>query len=55
MIYICTLFERFLMFFYCTAIKVEKKEGEKIDYNKLKVKELKALLGKFVVLSLDNF
>lgn len=25
-------------------IKVEKKEGEKIDYNKLKVKELKALL-----------
>ena len=27
------------------AIKVEKKEGEKIDYNKMKVKELKTLLG----------
>lgn len=28
-----------------TALKVEKKEGEKINYNQLKVKELKKLLG----------
>jgi hypothetical protein len=25
-------------------VKIEKKEGEAVDYNKLKVKELKALL-----------
>lgn len=26
------------------ALKVEKKEGEKVDYNKMKVKDLKTLL-----------
>jgi hypothetical protein len=31
-------------FSFHTAIKVEKKEGEKIDYGKMKVKELKTLL-----------
>lgn len=29
----------------CTAIKVEKKAGEQVEYNKMKVKELKTLLG----------
>lgn len=28
------------------ALKVEKKAGEKVDYNKMKVKQLKAILGK---------
>ena len=27
------------------ALKVEKKEGEAVDYTKLKVKELKTILG----------
>lgn len=29
---------------YLLALKVEKKEGETIDYNKLKVKQLKEIL-----------
>jgi hypothetical protein len=29
---------------YAAALKVEKKEGEQIDYGKMKVKELKTLL-----------
>lgn len=29
-----------------SALKVEKKAGEKVDYNKMKVKQLKAILGK---------
>jgi hypothetical protein len=29
-------------------MKVEKKAGEQIDYNKMKVKELKTLLGETV-------
>jgi hypothetical protein len=33
-----------LRLFLLIAIKVEKKEGEKVDYNKMKVKELKTLL-----------
>lgn len=28
------------------ALKVEKKEGEAVDYTKLKVKQLKTILGK---------
>ncbi len=32
-----------------TALKVEKKEGEKINYNKMKVKDLKKLLGKLTI------
>jgi hypothetical protein len=33
----------------CAAIKIEKKEGEKVEYNKMKVKQLKTLLGKLVL------
>jgi hypothetical protein len=29
----------------CAAIKVEKKEGEEVDYNKLRVKALKSILA----------
>jgi len=31
------------------AIKVEKKAGEQIVYTKMKVKELKTLLGKYLI------
>lgn len=34
-----------ICFFLLLALKVEKKEGEKVDYNKLKVKELKEILN----------
>lgn len=35
-------------------MKVEKKAGEEIDYNKMKVKELKTLLGKLLLLFIVN-
>jgi hypothetical protein len=30
---------------FTSALKVEKKEGEKVDYNKLRVKDLKEILN----------
>ena len=32
------------MFYFCLALKVEKKEGEQTDYTKLRVKQLKEIL-----------
>lgn len=40
------------MLFASLAIKVEKKEGEQINYNKMKVKQLKTLLGKLLFLNI---
>jgi hypothetical protein len=42
--YLCIIIDCQLIDVHLIALKVEKKEGEKVDYNKLKVKQLKEIL-----------
>ncbi len=39
---------------FCSAVKIEKKAGEEVNYMKMKVKELKTILG-FVIFVSVNF